>query len=63
VVKTAPYLISFLNSSDTSLCNQATWALGNLALEDDEVRATLRANGVVLPLVKLLDTKVNTTSE
>ncbi|RKP04830.1 armadillo-type protein, partial [Thamnocephalis sphaerospora] len=56
VFDTAPYLISFLSNEDKKLSNQSAWALGNIALEGDDARALLHANGIVVPLVNLLDT-------
>ncbi|CAG8498683.1 181_t:CDS:10 [Paraglomus occultum] len=56
-LQTVPYLISFLDVDDLVLQNQATWAIGNFAAEGSEYRDLLRANGVLIPLVRLLDSK------
>jgi hypothetical protein len=41
-----------------ALQDHSAWALGNMAVESDEIRVTLRKNGVLQPLVKLLDSTV-----
>ncbi|KAI8373036.1 armadillo-type protein [Radiomyces spectabilis] len=64
-VSTVPYLIGLLNSDNVTLRDIAAGAIGNMAAEDlgdmttedDEVRATIRKNGAVLPLIRMLDTK------
>ncbi|CAJ0645775.1 1344_t:CDS:10 [Entrophospora sp. SA101] len=53
---TVPYLISFLD-------DQATWAIGNIAIENPECRNLLRANGVLVPLINLLDSNHLATEE
>ncbi|KAI8366519.1 armadillo-type protein [Blakeslea trispora] len=61
---TVPYLISLLDSDNLNLREIAAGALGNMAAEDlgdmddqdDKVRATIRDNGAIKPLVRLLDT-------
>ncbi|KAI8340352.1 armadillo-type protein [Choanephora cucurbitarum] len=61
---TVPYLISLLDSDNLNLREVAAGALGNMAAEDlgdmddqdDKVRATIRDNGAIKPLVHLLDT-------
>jgi len=55
-LQAAPYLIQFLESSSSVFQEQAAWALGNIAA-DDEWRVRLHANGVVKPMLKLLNTK------
>jgi len=48
-----------ININIKALQNQATWAIGNIAAEGSEYRDLLRANGVLIPLVRLLDSKVH----
>lgn len=50
----APYLITFLSSNNHSLQDQCAWALGNLAGDSPECRNLLHDQGIVAPLVKLL---------
>ncbi|CAG8715536.1 2988_t:CDS:10, partial [Dentiscutata erythropus] len=52
-----PHLINFLRGGNTSLQDQAAWAIGNLAAEGPECRDILRANGVLVPLIELLNSK------
>ncbi|KAM3588498.1 hypothetical protein VKS41_000942 [Umbelopsis sp. WA50703] len=52
---TIPYLISYLNESNVALQDQSGWAIGNMAVEGDEIRNMLRRNGVLSPLINLLD--------
>ncbi|OAD02983.1 hypothetical protein MUCCIDRAFT_156024, partial [Mucor lusitanicus CBS 277.49] len=62
-VSTVPYLISLLDSDNMNLREIAAGALGNMAAEDlgdmndedDKVRATIRDNGAIKPLVHMLD--------
>ncbi|KAG1111828.1 hypothetical protein G6F42_014914 [Rhizopus arrhizus] len=62
-VSTVPYLISLLDSDNMNLREIAAGALGNMAAEDlgdmndedDKVRATIRDNGAIKPLVRMLD--------
>lgn len=54
----APYLITYLSSSNPKLQNECAWALGNIAGDSAECRDLLRAQGVVLPLVQLLQSPV-----
>ncbi|CEP10345.1 hypothetical protein [Parasitella parasitica] len=62
-VSTAPFLISLLDSDNMNLREIAAGALGNMAAEDlgdmndedDKVRATIRDNGAIKPLVRMLD--------
>ncbi|CAG8537372.1 13865_t:CDS:10 [Acaulospora colombiana] len=54
---TVPYLISFLDGENIPLQDQAAWVIGNIAVEDPECRNLLRANGVLSPLIKLLDSQ------
>jgi len=43
------------------LQDQAAWAIGNIAIESPECRDLLRRNGVLIPLINLLDSKVINT--
>ncbi|KAI8885245.1 ARM repeat-containing protein [Backusella circina FSU 941] len=60
-----PFLISQLDSDNQSLREVSARALGNIAAEnlgdmndeDDKARATIRDNGAVQPLVRMLDSK------
>lgn len=58
-LNTAPHLIQFLDSQNVALVDQSTWALGNIAAEGPKSRDRLRNNGVLPPLIKLLESKVN----
>ena len=55
-LQAAPYLIQFLGSSSSVFQEQAAWALGNIAADEDW-RVRLHSNGVVKPMLKLLNTK------
>ncbi|KAI8646397.1 armadillo-type protein [Parasitella parasitica] len=62
-VSTAPFLISLLDSENMNLREIAAGALGNMAAEDlgdmndedDKVRATIRDNGAIKSLARMLD--------
>ncbi|RHZ71077.1 hypothetical protein Glove_262g24 [Diversispora epigaea] len=54
---TVPYLISFLDGENIPLQDQAAWAIGNIAVEGPDYRDLLRANGVLVPLIKLLNSQ------
>ncbi|KAJ8663995.1 hypothetical protein O0I10_000271 [Lichtheimia ornata] len=62
-VSAVPYMIQYLDSDNINLQEAAAGALGNMAAEelgdmtteDDEVRDTIRKNGTIPPLVRLLD--------
>jgi hypothetical protein len=41
-----------------ALQDHSAWALGNMAVESEEIRSMLRKNGVLQPLVYLLDSSV-----
>lgn len=43
--------------------NMAAEDLGDMTTEDDEVRETIRNNGAVQPLVRMLDTDVSTSKK
>ncbi|KAL1916649.1 uncharacterized protein VTP21DRAFT_5353 [Calcarisporiella thermophila] len=53
-LSTVPYLITLLQGENNGLQDQAAWAIGNMAVEGDEFRDVLRANGVLIPLINLL---------
>ncbi len=59
----APHLIGFLNSQNIALVDQSAWALGNIAAEGPKFRDRLKDNGVLAPLIKLLDSKVRIQSK
>ncbi|OWF40977.1 importin subunit alpha-8-like isoform X2 [Mizuhopecten yessoensis] len=50
----APYLVTYLSSSVPVIQDQSAWALGNLAGDSKESCTMIQAQGVVLPLVQLL---------
>ncbi|KAI7876332.1 ARM repeat-containing protein [Lichtheimia hyalospora FSU 10163] len=62
-VSAVPYMIQYLDSDNINLQEAAAGALGNMAAEelgdmtteDDQVRDTIRKNGTIPPLVRLLD--------
>jgi len=58
-LNTAPHLIQFLDSQNLALVDQSAWALGNIAAEGPKSRDRLKDNGVLPPLVKLLESKVS----
>ncbi|VDI78382.1 Hypothetical predicted protein [Mytilus galloprovincialis] len=53
----APYLVAYLSSQNFLLQDQSAWALGNLAGDSQECRNMVRAQGVVAPLIKLLQSQ------
>lgn len=57
-LNTAPHLIQFLDSQNLALVDQSAWALGNIAADGPKFRDRLKDNGVLPPLIKLLDSKV-----
>lgn len=59
-LNTAPHLISFLDSQNVALVDQSAWALGNIAAEGPKFRDRLKDNGALPPLIKLLQSKVQT---
>lgn len=61
-LNTAPHLISFLESQNVALVDQSAWALGNIAAEGPTFRDRLKDNGALPPLIKLLQSKVQTTA-
>ncbi|KAL5015740.1 hypothetical protein ScPMuIL_005329 [Solemya velum] len=54
VKSAAPYLVTYLSSSSPQLQDQCAWAIGNLAGDSKECQGLLHKQGVVLPLVQLL---------
>lgn len=54
----APYLINFLTSGNPWLQDQCAWALGNLAGDSPECRNVLYTQGIVLPIVKLMQSPI-----
>ncbi|CAO3654270.1 unnamed protein product [Cunninghamella echinulata] len=68
-ISTIPYLINLLDSENLTLREMAAGALGNMAAEDlgdmtnedDEVRARIRNNGAILPLIRMLDSNESST--
>ncbi|XP_060084483.1 importin subunit alpha-8-like [Ylistrum balloti] len=50
----APYLVTYLSSVVPVIQDQSAWALGNLAGDSKESRSLIHAQGVVFPLVQLL---------
>lgn len=60
VLQAAPELIQLLASGSPSLSEQACWTLGNIAADsDDELKAILLANGVLQPLLLLLNSLIS----
>lgn len=56
VVKaTSAYLITFLKGGSILLQDQSAWALGNMAAESAEVREMLKMQGIIEPLVQLVE--------
>lgn len=54
VLPAAPYLIQHLSGSNIALVEQCAWALGNISGDCVEHRDILRANGVLKPLISIL---------
>jgi len=59
VLPAAPYLIQHLSGSNQILVEQCAWALGNISADCVGFRDILRANGVVKPLVFILERYAN----
>jgi len=56
VVKaSSAYLVTFLRSGSVLLQDQSAWALGNMAAEDTQIREILKAQGIITPLVNLVE--------
>lgn len=49
-----PAFIQLLSSVHTNVCEQAVWAIGNIAGDGPVLRDLVIQNGVVLPLLKLI---------
>ncbi|KAJ2843578.1 hypothetical protein IWW36_005511, partial [Coemansia brasiliensis] len=56
-----PYLLALLSSDDAEIQNQAIWAVGNLAAEGESARNQLFANGVLDPLVSVVNKTMDST--
>lgn len=50
-----PYFIRLLSSKDMNVCEQAVWALGNIAGDGAQLRDAVLKNGVLDPLLALLN--------
>lgn len=59
VLQAAPELIHLLAGTSSSLAEHACWTLGNIAADSDEFRMTLIANGIVQPMLVLLESSVS----
>lgn len=57
VKSTSAYLITFLKGGSILLQDQSAWALGNMAAESAEVREMLKMQGVIDPLINLVEVK------
>lgn len=53
----APYLASYLTGDNYLLQDQSSWAIGNLAGDSQECRNLIRSQGVVAPLIKLMQSQ------
>lgn len=51
----SPHMIAFLSSGNVLLQEQAAWGLGNMAADSPQARDTVLAQGIVLPLLALLE--------
>lgn len=54
ILAATPQLISFLSAPNPVLQEQSLWALGNIAGDSNDFRDMLRANGVLVPVFRLL---------
>ena len=52
---TSAYLITFLRSGSVIIQDQSAWALANMAADSEKMRELLKAQGVVEPLVDLIE--------
>ena len=50
----APYMIQHLSGNNNALVEQCAWALGNISADCVEYRDVLRANGILKPLLTIL---------
>ena len=60
VLRAGPHLIALLRLETPVVAEQAAWALGNVAGDSQEFRDVLLSNGVLVPAVALLSSKVRT---
>jgi len=51
----APHMIGFLASGNVLLQEQAAWGLGNMAADSPQARDTVLAQGIVHPIIALLE--------
>ncbi|XP_020615337.1 importin subunit alpha-9-like [Orbicella faveolata] len=56
----AAYLITYLSGQNVQLQDQCAWALGNFSGDSQECREILRAQGIIVPMVKLLKSPIST---
>ncbi|CAM9535486.1 unnamed protein product [Ascophyllum nodosum] len=54
ILGATPQLISFLSAPNPALQEQSLWALGNIAGDSCDSRDLLRANGILVPIFRLL---------
>ena len=56
-----PQFIKLLSSPNSNVCEQAVWALGNIAGDGAELREFVIRNGIIEPLLALVrpDTPVS----
>jgi len=55
-----PHFISLLSSSDRNVCEQAVWALGNIAGDGPMLRDFTVENGIIPPLLDLVHKNLQT---
>lgn len=55
VKSTSAYLITFLRSGSILMQDQSAWALANMAADNEKTRELLKAQGVIEPLVDLIE--------
>ena len=58
VLCTAPTLVQLLEIENAHLQEQCVWALGNMAGDNLDFRNRIRANGAVVPIVRLIQSSV-----
>lgn len=49
-----PHFVSLLSSRDQNVCEQAVWALGNIAGDGSDLRDFVISNGILKPLLSLV---------
>ena len=59
VKATSAYLITFLRSGSVLLQDQSAWALANMAADNEKTRELLKAQGIIEPLVGLIEVNNN----